>query len=147
MCGQGQGLRDDAHLAVNAKTPMAVDKTLHPPTPSPASCSPEPRCFWLPLLLLLTEGSVHPLLCPLPVYRSQNHAVPTYRCGSCCHYCCFPLPPLRKANTHEVTVTPTVGASGLGLIFGKDKEGTGWVVEGFQPMPDGERNPAKVSNR
>lgn len=54
------------------------------------------------------------------------------------------LLPLLKANTHEVTVTPTVGAGGLGLIFAEEKEGTGWVVEGFQPMPDGERNPAKV---
>ena len=53
---------------------------------------------------------------------------------------------LPKANTHDVTVTPTVGDSGLGLIFGKEKEGTGWVVEGFRPMPDGERNPAKVTH-
>lgn len=57
----------------------------------------------------------------------------------------FSLLPVPKADTHEVTVRPTVGASGLGLIFGKEKEGTGWVVEGFQPTPDGERNPAKVT--
>lgn len=39
----------------------------------------------------------------------------------------------------------TVGETGLGLVLGKEKEGTRWVVNGFRPMPNGAANPAEVS--
>lgn len=39
----------------------------------------------------------------------------------------------------------TLGASGLGLILGKEKEGTRWTVKGFCVMPDGAENPAAAS--
>lgn len=47
-------------------------------------------------------------------------------------------------NTHQIKVTATVGSSGLGLILGKEKEGSRWVVNGFRPMPDRTPNPAEV---
>lgn len=50
-----------------------------------------------------------------------------------------------KPGTHEVEVKATLGASGLGLILGKEKEGTRWAVKGFCVMPDGEENPAAAS--
>lgn len=50
-----------------------------------------------------------------------------------------------KPNTHEVEVKATLGASGLGLILGKEKEGTRWTVKGFCVMADGGENPAAAS--
>lgn len=48
-------------------------------------------------------------------------------------------------NTHEVKAMVQVGESGLGLVLGKEKEGSRWVVNGFRPMPNGAANPAEVS--
>lgn len=51
---------------------------------------------------------------------------------------------LRKVNLHPVDLTTTVGSNGLGLILGKEEEGTRWIVNGFRSMPDGHPNPAEV---
>lgn len=50
-----------------------------------------------------------------------------------------------EPNVHPVDLTVTVGPRGLGLILGKEEEGSRWVVKGFRAMPDGEPNPAEVS--
>ncbi|CAM9808765.1 unnamed protein product [Scytosiphon promiscuus] len=48
-------------------------------------------------------------------------------------------------NLHPVELTARVGASGLGLILGKEEEGTRWIVNGFRSMPDGQPNPAEAA--
>ncbi|CAM9947506.1 unnamed protein product [Scytosiphon promiscuus] len=50
-----------------------------------------------------------------------------------------------KPNVHPVDLTVTVGPRGLGLVLGKEEEGSRWVVKGFRAMPDGEPNPAEAA--
>ncbi|CAB1106835.1 unnamed protein product [Ectocarpus sp. CCAP 1310/34] len=66
-----------------------------------------------------------------------------------------PSPPPRKGqamaaftedvNHHSVDVTANVGSCGLGLVLGKEEQGTRWVVNGFRSMPDGKPNPAEAA--
>ncbi|CAM9417448.1 unnamed protein product, partial [Ectocarpus fasciculatus] len=49
-----------------------------------------------------------------------------------------------KPDTHAVDVTVALGQHGLGLVLGKEEEGSRWAVKGFRDMPDGQPNPASA---